>query len=107
MTIPLRTRLLFVWDAIRIAVAEAFYTYRVSRCGHIGAREWTTYAYHETMGAPALECAACGLYWDATQGHCPGAESRSVALRRAWRALAFDNPFRLPPGLPAGDDWIF
>lgn len=107
MTIPLRTRLLFAWDAIRIAVAEARHIYRVSRCRHVGAREWTTYEYHETMGAPALECATCGLSWDATMGHCPGAESRSVAIGRAWRALTFDNPFRLPLGLPAGDDRIF
>lgn len=65
--------------------------WREARCNHQGCREWTTFDYHETIGAEAMKCDRCGLYWDATQGARPRSLGFVASLRRCLPVLLHRN----------------
>lgn len=75
------------WHDYGARVSTFLGVWRESRCSHPGAREWVTHDYHETIGAWALECQICGLYWDQTHGGSPRPVGRWAAFRRALPAL--------------------
>lgn len=76
--------------------------WKEARCSHAGAREWVSFDYHETIGASAMECSRCGLYWDQTFGPWRG----KMSLWKAWKhaRVGLRPPWYPPRAKPAPFD---
>lgn len=92
-----RLRFRALWADLAHRIGTFVWLWREARCSHKGAREWVTHDYHEEIGAWALECQRCGMYWDQTHGRRPDHLGFLAALWHCLPALFARRPALPPP----------